>query len=277
MKAIKTAFVSAFLLLALGLSAHAIITGDNTTAETDPSGTTGLNWDYVYNYKNSSSVAVDPYWILTASHVADDGGDGALTIDSTTYTQQEIMYHDTADLALVRYDKAFPGHYSLFSGTLVPGNPNNPVSTILVGYGNTGTVSSTFWTDSGSGRGTKRWGTQEIDSTGTISYDVGGTTGSTSNDGFWMDFASSDTSYEAGVGVYDSGGGTFVNDGGTWKLAGINTVRNGPDDEFTSSFSISTQDYETWINQTIPEPSTAILGVGMAVLVGAAQRIRMRF
>ncbi|HKL22369.1 MAG TPA: hypothetical protein VJ904_11225, partial [Tichowtungia sp.] len=88
MKTFKTGLFGAFLLLTAGLSAHAIITGDNTTAESDPSGTTGFSWDYVYNYKNSSSVAVDPYWILTAAHVADDGGAGTLTIGATTYAQQ---------------------------------------------------------------------------------------------------------------------------------------------------------------------------------------------
>lgn len=274
MKNTKKVLSGSLFLLAAVFSAHAIITGDNTTAESDPSGTTGLNWDYVYNYKNSSSVAVDPYWILTAAHVADDGGDGALTIDSTAYTQQEIVYHDTADLALVRYDKALPGSYALFTGTF-----STSAEMLMVGFGNTGTVYTDSWDDSGSGKGTKRWGTQQFDMTASETYDVGGTTGSTTSDGFWMDFVLSDTSYEAGVGTGDSGGGTFVNDGGTWKLAGINTSRDPSSPPiktgaYDSSFAVETGAYETWINETVPEPASAVLLIGVAALLGVGHRIR---
>ena len=98
-------------------STSAIMVQDYATAETAPS---GLDWSYVHYYKGSSAVAVDAYWTLTAAHVADDAGTGALSIDGTIYNQQEVVYHDSADLALIRYDRALPGHYPLFTGDLVP-------------------------------------------------------------------------------------------------------------------------------------------------------------
>jgi hypothetical protein len=260
----------------LPLVGQAIITSNNTIAATDPFGSNGFNWDYVYNYKNSSAVAVDPYWILTAAHVADDAGTGSLLIGGVTYSQQEIIYHGTADLALVRYDQALPGYYSLYTGELVPKNPNNKLSVVMVGFGTTGTVSSSSWTDSGSGRGTKRWGTQKIDSSETVAYNAGGVVGITTNIGVWMDFTLGNTANEAGVGVYDSGGGTFYNDNGTWKVAGINTLRaDGPN--YTSSYSISTGAYESWIGQVIPEPTTGVLLAGIAVVFGIIKRMRYMY
>jgi hypothetical protein len=236
--------ISIGILLALlpGIG-QAIITGDNSAAEAAPS---GLDWDYVYNYKNSSSVAVAPYWILTAAHVADDGPAGNLTIGETTYYQQEIIFHESADLALVRYDKELPGYYSLYTGTLLTGR-----DLLLVGYGNTGTVSTLTYTDSGSGSGTKRWGENEFSYSATVPYDAGGATGMTTNDMFFMAFNSSSKSQEAGVGVYDSGGGTFVYSYKKWKLAGINTIRGGSDPDYSGTYAVSVSDYNTWITVTM--------------------------
>jgi hypothetical protein len=237
---VKYRIVISALLMAAG-PARAIVVENYSIATNPP---VGLNWSHVYNYKNCSSVAVGTHWLLTAAHVADDGGSGLLTINGTNYYQQEVIFHDFADLALVRYDKEFPDFYSLYTGNFQT-SPSKKLPVVVVGYGNTGTVSSTTWTDSGTGRGVRRWGSQKIDRTGTLSYDVGGSTGATTNSGFWMDFTLSDTVNEAGVGVCDSGGGTFYNDSGTWKLAGINTTRNG-ETNFTSTFSISMPAYAAW-------------------------------
>jgi len=235
-------------------SASAITVQDYTVAEAAPF---GLDWSHVHNYKGSSAVAVGGYWMLTAAHVAIEGGTGALSIDGGIYNQQEIVYHGSADLALVRYDKAFPGYYSLYTGNLLPQDADPKLSVLMVGYGTIGSVFPTFWTDSGSGRGTKRWGSQEIDKTAIRRYKVGDAF--TANNGFWMDFDLGNTVYEAGAGVGDSGGGTFYNEGGIWKLAGINTLIAGSGGEYSSTFAVSMPDYAGWVVETIPEPGIASL------------------
>ncbi|MCK5676576.1 MAG: trypsin-like peptidase domain-containing protein [Verrucomicrobia bacterium] len=256
----------------LVVSTSAITVQDYTVAEAAPS---GLDWSHVHYYKGSSAVAVGGSWILTAAHVADDAGSGALSIDGTIYNQQEVVYHDSADLALIRYDRALPGHYPLFTGDLVP---QVPLSVLMVGYGTTGSVFSTFWTDSGFGRGTKRWGGQEIDRTSIKRYDAGGSVGYTMNYGFLMEFGLGDTAYEAGTGIGDSGGGTFYNDGGTWKLAGINTSRSGSGGSYTSTFAVSMPDYSNWVLETIPESATAsLMGLStMVLLIARARTFRHR-
>lgn len=223
-------------------NASAIVVQDYATAETPPD---GLDWSYVYNYKGSSAVAVGGSWLLTAGHVADDAGSGTLSIDGITYTQQEVVYHSSADLALVRYDLPFPGHYTLYDGYLLG------IQTLMVGFGDTGGVSIDYWTMSGTGRGTKRWGSQIIDRTSINWYYVGGSVGFTQNYGFWIDFNLGNTSHEAGTATGDSGSGVFFNDGGVWKLAGINSSVAGNGGQYNSTFSMSVPYYYSWIANTI--------------------------
>jgi hypothetical protein len=243
----------AIFFLATAISIPAIIVEDYTVAESAPD---GLNWNYTYNYKGSTAVSVGGEWVLTAAHVADDGGSGSLDIGGTVYTQQEIVYHGTADLALIRYDKAFQGSYALYSGPLTPpeGEPLHRV--LMVGFGSMGSVSSNSWTDSGTGRGTRRWGSQEIDRTLIKRYDSEGSIGYTENHGFLLEFDLANTAHEAGTGSGDSGGGVFYKEGGTWKLAGISTSRGSVGGQYTSTFAISMPYYHDWITGVIPEPAT---------------------
>ena len=114
------------LLLGTCVDVQAIATVNDTISAQSPTNEGySLNWDYIYKYKNASSVAVDHYWILTAAHVGDDEGTGSLVIGGEIYTQQEIIFHPTADLALVRYDKPFPGYYGLHEGEIHNGMPGS--------------------------------------------------------------------------------------------------------------------------------------------------------
>jgi hypothetical protein len=235
--------------------AGAIAVDDLVTAEANPTNVgayADFNWDYVYNYKGSSAVAVDSHWLLTAAHVADDGGSGALTVDGETYTQMQRVFHPTADLALVRYDKVLPGFYPLAVQTVVG------AEIVVVGYGREGDVTSTFFnayfTETGTAHTTKRWGTNRIDQqktyTTTLPIEA-------SSLGFQISISrdrSSDnpTSYEAGCNVYDSGCGLFMKESGIWKLAGCMIVREGNSaTQFTRNGAVEVAAYSAWIGEVL--------------------------
>lgn len=242
--------------------ASAIIVADYSVATNSPSGSWDVNWNYVYNYQGSSGVAVGPNWLLTAAHVADDLFPTTLVIGGTNYYQKEVIFHraaddpahtNKADLALVRFDKAFPGYYPLYTNTFPTQTfpKDKRLNAVLIGFGTTGSVFTTYYTDSGVGNtGTNRWGTQKIDRTISADYDIGLTPveNMTYNNGIQMEFSLSDTTtYEAGLGVRDSGGGTFVKDtDAIWKLAGINTTRYGGPTNWTDVFAISIPAYAVW-------------------------------
>ena len=248
--------------------ALAIITTNNTAAEQQP---VSFNWDYVCKFNGSSAVAVDPYWLLTAAHVADDAGNSSVTINGQTYNQVGEVYHPTADLALIQLDRALPGWYSIYAGSyLTPTRAR--FDAIMVGYGVTGTVvDESNYTFGSTGKGTKRWGSNKID--GEINY-TGGT--GKSNSGIKMYFNTSDSVLEAGAGTGDSGGGVFLNDNGVWKLAGIMTdisISSGQD----IVYAVDAQDYSSWIAQTVPEPTTAFLLAGFSLVFGIIKRMRYMY
>ncbi|MEI8205991.1 MAG: hypothetical protein WCG03_03855 [Kiritimatiellales bacterium] len=47
------------------MEGFAIITTNHISAEQAP---VGFDWNYVVNFNGSSSVVIDPYWLLTAAH-----------------------------------------------------------------------------------------------------------------------------------------------------------------------------------------------------------------
>lgn len=252
---LKTAVLFFFGLV---LSASAIVVQTNSVAETDPA---GLDWSHVHEYKGGSGVAVGGHWLLTAAHVAHEEGSGIISIGETSYFQQEIVFNNEADLALIRYDKVLPGHYGLFTGTLVPDEPESKLDVLMVGFGNTGTVAPNGWTDGGSGSGTRRWGSQTLSFDGTYRTTPDGVVNVTTI-GAYMLYNLGDTNHEAGAGAGDSGGGVFYHDGSSWKLAGIMIGRTDSGSAFTSTFAASVPEYAGWINATIPEPAAvSLLGI----------------
>lgn len=251
-------YLPSVLILLLAGSASAVVVSDYSVATNPPAGSSwDVNWDSVHYYEDMSAVAVGTNWLLTAAHAAMEVRSSDVEVNGTTYHEQAVYLHGTADLALVRFDKPFPGYYPLYSsGTLVN------KSIVMIGYGNTGTVYSTHYAISGTGSGVKRWGSNKIDRTYTNSaaihnYRAGETVMvNTVSSGFVMGFNQSvnTTDYEAGAAVYDSGGGTFIKDGSTWKLAGINTAMFGSSTtNVTGTFAVSIPSYFSWITNTIAQ------------------------
>lgn len=235
----------------------------------ESSGNYDLDWDYVYNVNGSSGVAIDDHWILTARHVADDYlsfGSNNLIIDGNSYTAMDPIYNDDADLAMIRYDNAFPSHYNYTTSSSFNGS-----EVIMVGFGRNGVVSQTatsgWWTEqSGDSTDVLRWGTNTVDSLVTpsgYSYSMLKTTISGTNN---------TTPYETGVNIGDSGGGMFAYVGTEWTLIGINILRGGSPD-YNTSYSVPVGNYDTWIDNIIlttptPEPATlALLLLGSLTLL----------
>jgi hypothetical protein len=259
--------LAALCIAFLGVQgAVAIAVDDYAVAEADPNAAGySLDWDYIYQYKNSSSVAVDHYWILTAAHVADDGGSGSLVIGGETYTQEEVIVHPTADLALVRYDKPFPGYYPLHDGEIyTTSGPGGHLKTyqelIMSGYGRTGTVTAVSFTNGPEGNGIKRWGTNKGTGESSVDLDVGGTAGERSTLCFETSFILTGTTFEAGAAQYDSGGPVFIEDDGTWKVAGINLYLAGAD-PYTGNSMGKVSFYRDWITNNIPDYDTDMDGL----------------
>ncbi|MFL2860420.1 MAG: serine protease [Pontiellaceae bacterium] len=239
-------------------SALAITVADLAVAESNPSNVAAyadFNWDFIYNYKGSSAVAVDDHWLITAAHVADDGGSGGLTINGEVFTQVQQLYHPTADLALVRFDKELPGFYPLYSGRVnrIGTNPE----LLMVGWGYTGAVFSASFQNGPSGRYVKRWGTNRAVITGQpVTADMGGSAGSRTSDIFSTLFNISDTLYEAGAVQYDSGGGVFIKQNNQWKLAGgiillLPPADPNEPDNYPGNLMIEIRKYLSWINDVL--------------------------
>ncbi len=256
-------FILCSLLLGECADVRAIAVDNYNVATNSPS-TAGyaLSFDHIYNYKRSSAVAVDHYWLLTAAHVGDDANSWSnLTINGETYTEQEVVLHPDADLALVRYDKALPGYYLLMEDEIFHKKKSGWSTTtvwhelLMAGFGYAGTVSSSSFTQGGT-QWIKRWGTNRGESEATKNYDAGGAAGNRSSTCIHVDFDLNDTDYEAGGNVYDSGGGVFAtNSVGDWVLAGINVLRSGSN-PYTGNDAVKVADYVSWIKSVIVDYDT---------------------
>ncbi len=273
----RLSIVIVFTSALFATPAVALVTDDTAGSEVDPAGTVGLNWDYVYNYKGCSAVAVDTHWLVTTAHVADDEPGWSRDIGGTTYTEQEVVYHSAgddpehatdADLALVRLDKALPGHYEIYTGSYPLSPASERLEAVLVAHGRSGTVASggEFYSGTAGTEGTKRWGTNVIDGIDPTLSEAGYT-----YEAIKMDFSEGDTAYEAGADGCDSGGGVFVRDaadGDTWKLGGTITVVFGEEGSRTSTGAAELAAYNTWITGTVPEPmSMSLLALGATAVL----------
>ncbi|MDF7824432.1 hypothetical protein P4B35_10445 [Pontiellaceae bacterium B12227] len=262
--------------LVLTESCYAIATANLLVSETAPSASVApyntFNWDFVYNYRTSSAVAVDHYWLLTAAHVADDFGlSSDIVIDGEVYTQTDYILHDTADLALVKFDKPFPGYYLLHDGEIFheeqvgSGRFKQTIEVyeplVMCGYGRTGAVTQTTFSNGPYGAWTKRWGSNEGSGQyATLAGNVGGEAGDVSSYCFHTDFNTNDTPYEAGGAQHDSGSPVFIESGGDWKITGI-TVNLSGSNPYNGNYAVHLKNHVAWITNSIPDYDTDMDGL----------------
>lgn len=265
-----------FLSLLETSAVYAVVTDARETSEDPPSDTAeyDFDWEYIFDVGGGSGVAVDSHWVLTADHV----GSHDITYDNTTYEVQESVSHSDADLRLLRYDKAFPGSYPVYTGDFPMPSPSpnedEPLTGLIVGYGLAGDVNETddtYSTESGTDE-IKRWGDSLIDGQGEdwtnedYNYTI---------DYIDLNFDADETPYAGGVAQGDSGGGVVVNDNGTWYIAGTSVLVLGPEDEFTGTRAADLTAYEPWITSTVPEPGTGIIILIISCVVIASRRYHL--
>ncbi len=270
-------FCSAIIIFITGV-APAVVTEDTTTSEQDPSAYyPSFDWDGIFRAGAKTLTAVDSHWLISTEHAGLSVGT-TFTSGGTTYTIEEVIDHlaaadpnhnTNADLALHRVDKALSTFYELYDGSYdTSGSDKTEVLILGTGHSkdiitdNSTGLDSYTWDDSSTRQ--RRWGTNKLDWEGVV------TSGSVTHDAIRADFILDDTTYEGGAADHDSGGGWFVNDGGTWKLAGLNWADWGthPNPPYETTFAVDLRDYETWVENTIPEPATmALLAIGGAAML----------
>jgi hypothetical protein len=255
-----------------------LVVGDSGTGSVYTNGAgAGSGWNYEGNLTGtapSSVTYVSNGWFVTANHVWNNDvvgkSQGSLSLDGTTYTIDTDSYTSItnadgtgADLCMFRVNDltGLPSGVSVLEST-----PRWSDSLILIGNGY----------DNGGSTGLT-WGDGDLYSTGsgqnratyTATQALNGL-----NTTYYLSVYDNAVTGSAYAQTFDSGGGVFVNG----QLAGI-MVANGTGigDGITciTDFSI----YGKQINQTsvIPEPTTAILLAGVALIFGVIKRIRYMY
>ena len=269
----------------------------NTSAPADDPG-----WANVGTVGNGSAVYLGNRWAITASHV----WSGATTFSGTTYQVvpgSEITLTNngavgkTALTDLVLYQLASdPGLPWLPIASSTPAN-NSAVT--MIGAGRNRGAFTTWvvdtaptpwvWTVSNvspnaagylwdSSR-TTRWGTNNVDAAGWITYTIDN---SKSVYALQSTFTfSGSSSSEAIAAPGDSGGGLFTKNGSSWDLAGIMLVTDAFSGQPGSTsvygnatYSADLSFYRSQIIAVVPEPGALALAAlgGLTLGVGALRR-----
>ena len=289
----------AFLLLPFAVEAVLVAGEDGTQNTTAPTG--GQGWDYVGRIDHataySSVTYIDNNWFITANHVKQlDNPTGVLlggstyTIDGGSWTRLQNSSGGDADLMMFRVTSAV----GLTGLTVRSSATANGSALTMIGNGRNREATETTWNHLWEEGGaptvytgykwatgsTKRWGTNNKDANAGLVDDGFGIT-----DMFYTDFDDRGGS-EAQGATYDSGGGVFFNTGSEWELAGLILTTAGYTGQPANTsvygnrtYMADMQYYADQINTTsaIPEPTTAILLVGIVALFGVAHRISCQF
>jgi len=236
---------------------------------------------------NASAVAVSRTHVVTTQHQdkANPQQSRQVTIDNTNYTASDIVLpNNDADIRVARITKN--GNPASLDNWLEPyeGSINTSVGNpTLVTIGGVG-----------DGRGAAVTGGYEWDENpGTLRFGRNALTNALANQVFDTDFTNdqllatfeSDSlglPGEATIADGDSGGGFMVNDGGEWKLLGLTqSVQNTGEAIYNPSetmFAVDIRSHAEFINNAVPEPSSAMLlgGAGFAFAFAGRRRRRTK-
>jgi len=225
-------------------------------------------------------------WVLVANHQWELDGGATATVKFGGVTYNIIEGSDVritnaddsgADLRKFRIDGS-PSVAGITTDDIIAATPSIDAEVYMIGLGRDREDTETFFDGLGYGYywtsyRYKRWGTNDVTSTGIDS----GTYGTTSYFATTWDRAGGDSECQATSG--DSGGTVFVNDGGTWKLAGVTFGAEFYYDSDAGKY-LSVYDTDTYAadlsvyREQIPEPATVgLLALG---LVGLLLRRRRR-
>jgi hypothetical protein len=277
-------------LLLCALQAHALVLYDGVDDVNDPNRSdpgTGAPYyavaqvcDNGGSYVRGSAVYIRGKYMLTADHVSLRSH---ITFDGVTYWARDTNFSPvsigTADIKLIKLIED-PGltdvtlHTSTSGDDIsyTSGNGRNQITVDVIGtliaYGRgrnlsvadsaSGADNTWAWGSNATPNLAKRWGTNEIEGTTTLS----GITGYNYDYSALRIHLDSDSGNdEAGLAVYDSGSGIFVQNNGNWTLAGISTLVQTQN---TSTFSASgdanyyvrIQNHASSIEAAIPDTET---------------------
>jgi hypothetical protein len=273
-------------LLFCAIQAHALILYDGVDDANDPNRSdpgTGAPFDAVARVCDSSggstagsAVHIRGKYMLTANHVVNRSH---VTFDGSTYWARDTAFTPitigTADIKLIKLIEA-PGLADVTLHTSASGDDvsytsgfgRNQITVDVIGtliaYGrgrNLSVEDTAAGTDNTWTWGTtlaKRWGTNQIEGTTTISAT------SEYNYNYSALRISLDADVgndEAGLATFDSGSGIFVQNNGNWTLAGIATVvQTANSSTFSANgdanYFVRIQNHADVIEAAIPDTET---------------------
>jgi len=269
------------LFMALHLSACAIIlySGDNSANQSAPDAARTAIYNAVARVTNAAgtssygtAVHIRGKYILTANHV---GGVTYFLLNGSIYQRDPSfspISFGSVDMKIIKLmtDPGLP-EIELYTGNQdIPYETGNNwwntstqyTTGTLIGWGrgrDPSDPSGPTWNWGDDSTIAKRWGTNRIEGTASMSYSLGST--NYSYQGLQTKLGRNNGPDEAAMSYYDSGSGLFIEDSGTWKLAGLATSVEASGSSIFSfannykNYFVRIRSYASQIEAAIPDLS----------------------